>query len=676
MFIENWQFHKGTLDNGFAADCDPALFAPVTVPHTWNNIDGQDGCPTGKTIKDTDYYKGDGWYRTCLAISDTQARGRVFLRFEGANSRCTVYVNGQEIGSHKGGYTAYCAEITDNVHPGADNLLAVRVSNAKVPEIAPLQADFTFYGGLYRPVELLFRPNLSFCLTDHGTRGLEITTPAVTREQATCTLTVAAENITERAETITFTATLGEEYKEQCTLTLPPQSRTPHTFTFTIDRPHLWDGRRDPYLYPVAVTLAQDGNPLDSVQDEIGFRYYHIDKEKGFFLNGRPYPLRGVSRHQDREGLGNALTQKEHDEDFAILNELGVTAVRLAHYPQAEYFYRLCDRAGILVWAEIPFLELVGGSGSYRQPDSDRTAFFACTRLQLEEMIHQNRNHPAIFCWGLQNEVLMQYDDVMVPFMEDLHTFAKALDPQRPTTQATNQKTAYGWKSDLICWNVYPGWYGMPYTALGRFMDKMRTDRPLGISEYGAGANYHQQEANPRRVQHDGQWHPEQYQTKCHGAFIDAIDRRPYLWCTFVWNLFDFGSDGRKEGDRPGMNDKGLVSFDRKVKKDAYYLYQAHWSDVPMLHIADRRYTHRRRRHWDIQVFSNADRVTLTVNGRVIGTKTQAENDRKGTYIWRHCKLQTGANTIAATGTKDGVTVTDSYTVDCDRHYPKRQVSE
>lgn len=654
--IQNWYFHKGALEGGELRELDHSLFSAVNVPHTWNAQDGQDGCPGAKSNKDTDYYRGDSWYRAFVTLSVEDADKRLFLRFQGVNTECDVYMNEKYVGSHQGGYTAFCLDISPYLHFGDDNLLAVRVTNARNPAIAPLQADFTFYGGIYRDVELIKKEKTAFCCTEWGTRGLTVTTPSVTKEKAVCRAEALVENALTAERKVVVKAEIGgaEQSKE---LTLAPGELKKVVFTFEIESPHLWNGRKDPYLYSLNATLWEEDQLLDTITEEVGLRFYHVDKEKGFFLNGESYPLRGVSRHQDREGLGNALTTKEHDEDFSMIYDIGVTAVRLAHYPQAEYFYRLCDRNGILVWAEIPFVDFVGGNGSYQNPDKDRAEFFKITKQQLTELIRQNQNHPAIFCWGLQNEVIAKHNDVMIPFMEELYALAKAEDPYRLTTQATNQTTAYNWKSDLIAWNVYPGWYGMSRKQLGWFMDKNKTDRPLGISEYGAGGNHLQHEARPRKPKHDGQWHPEEYQALCHEAFLQQIEKRDYLWCTFVWNMFDFGSDCRNEGDRPGMNDKGLVSFDRKVKKDAFYVYQSHWSEKPMLHIAGQRFQKRPKKSMDIKVYSNMEQIEIRINGKKAGVKTQGQNKQRCVFLWKRKKLQKGENRITAVGTLNGVTL-------------------
>lgn len=658
--IKDWIFYKGALENGGDIQLDTGAFEPVTVPHTWNAVDGQDGCTSGKNINETDYYRGDGWYRATLPASHAAQDGkRLFLRFAGVNMQCWLYVNGQLAGSHQGGYTAFCLEITPFMLPGQNTLLAVRVNNVFSQQIAPLTADFTFYGGIYREVELLEKEAISFCRTGPGATALAVATPEVTRDKAVCTLSAVVENQGQAEKAIQVKATFDGQTEAQRHV-IPAGESCLVTFLFTVEQPHLWHGRKDPYLYEAVITLWDGTAQLDDAAAEVGFRFFHVDPEKGFFLNGESYPLRGVSRHQDREGKGNALTIAEHEEDFQILYDIGATAVRLAHYPQAACFYQLCDRAGILVWAEIPFVDLVGGEGGYAQPNDDRAAFFAVTKQQLIELIRQHKQHPSIVCWGLQNEVKAKFDQVMQPFMEELHALAKQEDPTRLTTQATNQKTAHGWKSDLIAWNVYPGWYGMRRTQLGWFMDKMRAGRqPMGISEYGAGGNHLQHERRPRKPRHNGQWHPEEYQTLCHEAFMKRIEERPYLWCTFVWNLFDFGSDGRNEGDHPGMNDKGLVSFDRKVKKDAYYMYQASWSKTPMVHIAESRFTPRPQKKADLKIYSNLEQVDIYLNGKHLGTKRQQDNRQRCIFVFKNKRLAPGKNEIRAVA-KQGETVAET----------------
>lgn len=676
----DWRFYKGTSDNAFLPSFDDRTWETVNIPHTWNNIDGQDGTPGGKDIRDANYFRGDGWYRKRFVLNEDDKDKLLFIRFQGANMQAEVFINGKRAGAHKGGYTAFSVDITPYVNFEKENIIAVRVNNEKTQDIAPLTADFTFYGGIYRDVELLRKNKVHFDCGEFATHGLKITTPTVTKENAECIFEAVVKNSSDKQREVTVRALLSapasfekntyiknvdfsaekltgenDKYEMSKKLYIASDSEEKVSFKFSIDNPHLWDGREYPYLYDASVSLVVDEKTVDEISDNVGFRFFRVDKEKGFFLNGRSYPLRGVSRHQDRERLGNALTKNEHDEDFSLIYDMGVTAVRLAHYPQAEYFYKLCDRYGIVVWAEIPFVDAVGGNGSYENPDNDRKAFFKVTKQQLLELMNQNFNHPSIVCWGLQNEVQKEYDRVMIPFMEELYKVGKEQDPYRLLTQATAERTAYHWKSDLMNWNLYPGWYGYRRTQLGKLMDKNRCDRPIGISEYGAGGNYKQHEERPKRIKHDGQWHPEEYQTLCHEAFLKSIDERPYLWATFVWNMFDFGSDGRNEGARPGMNDKGLVSFDRKVKKDSYFLYQSNWSKHPMVQIGESRYTERKKHRSKLKVYSNCESVTLYNNGKKLATKFCTDCSQKGIFVFR-IKWHKGRNSVYAEAVKDGRT--------------------
>lgn len=676
MINSGWKFYKGKIDNAYLNDFDDSLWQDINIPHTWNNIDGQDGTKNGKkNIKVTDYFRGDGWYRKWINFSAEDKEKHIYLRFQGANIQTEVYINGTKAGEHKGGYTAFAVNITPYVSFDDKNLIAVKVNNKYTEKIAPLTADFTFYGGIYREIELIKKNPVHFSFGEFSTRGIKITTPQVSDDTAQCIINAVIENNSDCDQTLHITAELEENND---TLTNPYISKTDFTknedfksdfhhtdnrditvkanskqaieFCFTIDNPHLWNGREDPFLYKAALNAVTDNEIIDSVSDCFGLRYFEITKNKGFFLNGRSYPLRGVSRHQDREGLGNAISINEHNEDFALIYDMGVNSLRLAHYPQAEYFYRLCDYYGIVVWAEIPVVDLIGGNGDYNRPDKARAIFFETTKHQLKEMINQNYNHPSIICWGIQNEIQVKFDNVMPQFTQELHETAKHEDSLRYTTQATNHRAALKWKSDLIAWNVYPGWYGMNRKQLGWFLDKNRDfGRPTGISEYGAGGSWNQHRLKPKRPKHDGQWHPVEYQALCHEAFIKAINDRPYLWCTYVWNMFDFGSDGRNEGGRPGMNNKGLVSFDRKVRKDSYYLYQAYWSKNAMIHITAKAIDVRKRKTY-VKIYSNCDCVSLYINDKLYKEIKAEQNKQDCIFIFKSVKLKKEKNTIKAVG--------------------------
>lgn len=676
MINKDWKFYKGKNSNAYLPEFDDREWETVSIPHTWNNIDGQDGSIGGKSIKDTDYFRSDCWYRKKVFFEKEDSEKQIYLRFQGANTQTQLYINGKFVGSHKGGYTAFSFDITAFLNFGSENLIAVMVNNEYTEEIAPLTADFTFYGGIYRETELIKKNKVHFGFGEYATRGIKITTPVVSQEKAQCILTATIENKTEISKKLVVTAKIEKnkgfienpyitetdfvkpsesdfEEEKATEIIIEPNEEKDIEFFFEINNPHLWNGRSDPFLYLASLRISENENILDEISDTFGLRYFKIDKENGFYLNGKSYNLRGVSRHQDREMLGNAITVNEHNEDFALIYDMGVNSIRLAHYPQAEYFYRLCDYYGIVVWAEIPVVDLIGGSGAYENPDDERKEFFRTTKNQLREMIHQNYNHPSIICWGIQNEIMAKFDDVMRPFTQELHKIAKAEDKYRYTTMATNHSTASGWKSDLIAWNVYPGWYGMSRKQLGWFMDKNRFDRPTGISEYGAGGNHNQHKLKPKRPKHDGQWHPEEYQTTSHEAFLKSIEERQYLWCTYVWNMFDFGSDGRNEGNRPGMNDKGLVSFDRKIKKDSYYLYQSNWSKKPMVHITSKRIEKRKRKTF-FKIYSNSETVTLYINNKEIKTIHSDQNKQKGIFIFKGIRLLKGQNLVCAVGESNG----------------------
>lgn len=676
MINNSWKFYKGKNENAYQNNFNDSLWESINIPHTWNNIDGQDGTKNGgKDIKVTDYFRGDGWYRKWITLNNEDKGKQIYLRFQGANIQTEVFINGKKAGEHKGGYTAFAVNITPYVSFDDKNLIAVKVNNEYTEEIAPLTADFTFYGGIYREIELIKKSPFHFSFGEFSTRGIKITTPNVSDEKAQCIINAVIENDSDCDQTVHIFAELKEndvdlanpyisktdfekdkDFKSDfhitndCEITVKAHSKQPIEFNFTIDNPHLWNGREDPFLYKATLNAAVNNELSDSVSDCFGLRYFEIKKDKGFFLNGKSYPLRGVSRHQDREGLGNAISINEHNEDFALIYDMGVNSLRLAHYPQAEYFYRLCDYYGIVVWAEIPVVDLIGGNGEYSTPDNTRAKFFEITKHQLREMINQNYNHPAIICWGIQNEIQAKFDNVMPYFTKELHETAKAEDKYRYTTQATNHRKALGWKSDLLAWNIYPGWYGMSRKQLGSFMDKNRDfGRPTGISEYGAGGNCKQHKLKPRKPKHDGQWHPVEYQSLCHEAFIKAINERPYLWCTYVWNMFDFGSDGRNEGGRPGMNDKGLVSFDRKIKKDSYYLYQAYWSKNAMVHITSKAIEERKRKTF-IKIYSNCDSVSLYINDKLYKEIKAEQNKQSRIFIFKSAKLKKGKNKIKAVG--------------------------
>ncbi len=428
----------------------------------------------------------------------------------------------------------------------------------------------------------------------------------------------------------------------------------PYQLRVTVPQPHLWNGRKDPYLYQAVVELrTAEGDVVDAVTQPLGLRYFSVDPDKGFFLNGVPYHLHGVNKHQDRFNKGWAVTETDLAEDMDLLKGIGATVIRCAHYQHSEYFYSLCDQAGILVWAEIPQVNDI----------NDSPEFAETSRNQLLDLIRQNINHPAIFTWSIFNEVVPRHASAFRE-LQDLRNTAHGEDPTRPVIAATchGEWPALNKITDLLGWNIYPGWYGGKLSDYGTILDRNRHDSRFGglaISEYGAGANPTQHEDHPRPPKPGGPWHPEEYQALTHEAAWAAMKTRPYIWGTFVWNLCDFAVAGRNEGSLPGLNDKGLVTYDRKIRKDAFYFYQANWSDEPMLYITSRRFTERTNAVTDVKFYSNAAQAECLLNGVSQG---QRYNDGNGVFIWKNVTLAPGANRIQASAERAGQTLTDECT--------------
>lgn len=648
LLNDNWQFR-------FGHQVEKSTVARVDLPHTWNAQDALSGR--------TDYKRGLGHYERRLFVPADWKGQRLYLRFEGANSIADLFVNGRHAGQHRGGYGAFVFEITDFVNYGKANTLRVSVNNAETLELMPLVGDFNFYGGLYRDVHLVRTGPTCISLLDHGSSGIRLVQDSVSKDYAAIRALVALSNGSDTATQAEVLLRLLDGDREvaaqRLTLTLPPDSSVEGSLPVSLRRPHLWDGRRDPFRYRAEVSLWRNGHEVDRVEQPLGLRYYHIDPERGFFLNGRHLPLRGVCRHQDRSEVGNALRREHHDEDAAIMAEMGANAVRLAHYPQAEYFYDLMDRYGFIVWAEIPF---VGPGGYSDEGFVNLPAFRQNGREQLVELIRQHYNHPSIVVWGLFNELSMRGDNP-VPYIKELNDLAHREDPTRLTVAASNTDGALNFVTDAMAWNRYDGWYGGTPAGLGQWLDHMHTTHPdlrIAISEYGAGASlYHQQDTLVKTVA-TSFWHPENWQTHYHMANWREISARPFVWGSFIWNLFDFGAAHRHEGDRVGINDKGLVSFDRRTRKDAFYFYKANWNkEVPLLYLAERRCTRRTRPVQTFMAFTNQPEAELFVNGTSCG---HAKTDSLGTVRWNGVRLRPGQNEIRVVSGRGTHQLTDGYT--------------
>lgn len=607
---EGWKFR-------FGYEFDRNAGITVQIPHCWNALDGTRGT--------YEYHRGIGNYRKTVNIPVEWEGKRVFIKFEGANSICDFFLNGKYVGEHRGGYTAFVYDLTDLLEYGRENELLARVNNAEQLDVLPLVGDFNIGGGLYRDVYFIITDKACISPEDFASPGVYFAQKNVSEKSADIDLKVMLSNMSGTDRELTVRVSISDGTKSVLSkdrkVSIAAGTRlTSETIPFSISKPHLWNSRQDPFMYDAVVTLHENGKEIDRVQQHLGLRYFHFDADKGFFLNGEHLQLRGVCRHQERSDVGNALRPEHHEEDAQLIHEMGANALRGSHYPHATYFYDMLDRYGIVTWAEIPFV----GPGGYADTGFvGKENLKENARQQLNELIRQQYNHPGICVWGLFNELKAEGDDP-TDFIKELNDLAHGLDPYRPTTAASFQ---YGVPlnevTDEIGFNRYDGWYGSTPKTLATFLDDYHAEHPdarLSISEYGAGASiYHQQDTLKQPVA-ASYWHPENWQTYYHMENWKIINERPFLWGTFIWAMFDFAAANRTEGDRPGINDKGIVTRDRKVCKDAYYFYQANWAEKPMVHIEGRRNTLRLHPETEVLVFSNTSSVTLSINGKAVGT--------------------------------------------------------
>ena len=595
-----WAFIMGSEDVPKATP-SPACY--VNLPHTWNAIDGQDG--------GNDYTRGLCWYVKTLSREEIPQNKRLFLEINGANSSADLYVNGAHIAHHDGGYSTWRADITDAAGTSGDVLLVLGVDNSAKETVYPQMADFTFYGGLYRDVNLIAVPESHFDLTYYGGPGIAVT-PVMEGDDARVTTHVYLTDA-QPSQTLHYVLRDGED-REIAHADLSAQQTQWET---VIPKAHRWDGRKDPYLYTAEVTLIDGDVGLDRVSARFGCRSFAIDPQKGFFLNGRSYPLHGVSRHQDRWGIGNALLPEHHREDMDLICEVGANTIRLAHYQHDQFFYDRCDERGMIVWAEIPYI-----SRHMNRADENAVA-------QMKELITQNYNHPSIVVWGLSNEITMTMTDEadMLRVHRALNDLCHEMDKTRLTTLAAVSPCPINAMvvhiPDVVSYNHYFGWYGGDPSMNGPWFDRFHEaypNTPIGMSEYGCEAlNWHT--SDPRQGDYT-----EEYQAHYHEELIRQLFTRPYIWATHVWNMFDFGADARAEGGENGQNHKGLVTFDRKYKKDAFYAYKAWLSDEPFVHLCGKRYVDRVEDVTRVTVYSNLPEVTLLVNGKALETKAAPDH--------------------------------------------------
>ena len=567
--------------------------AKVALPHTWNALDGQDG--------GADYWRGIGTYK--IDLPNPTEGTKQYIEIQGANHVATVYCNGRELGTHKGGFSTFRYELTPAMKKEG-NVLTVVVTNG-VSDIYPQNADFTFYGGLYRDINYIEVHDAHFDLLLDGTDAVFVTPHNVGKTRVDlfpvnadgCDILVELKDA--EGNVVGSATTAAVE----------------HTHVLIdVKEPHLWNGIADPYCYTCTATILADGEPQDAVTVTYGYRSFHVNPDNGFYLNGKSLPLHGVARHQDRLDKGWAISKADHEEDVALIKELGANTIRLAHYQHDQYFYELCNRTGFVLWAEIPFIsQFIPTEEAYNN-----------TISQMTELVAQNYNHPAICFWGISNEILIGADrEDLRQNLRDLNELAKAMDPSRLTTMAqvsmTPMDSEHNFITDVVSYNHYFGWYGGDVEDNGPWLDKfhaMHPDKCLGVSEYGAENILSWHTAEPEN--HD---YTEEYANHYHQEMLKTFAQRPYLWATHQWNCFDFAADARNEGGVQGRNNKGLITYDRKVKKDAFYVYKAWWNPEPMVYVSGCRFVNRGPEERNVIVYTNCENVTLVVNGQDVATK-------------------------------------------------------
>ena len=596
-FNDKWSFTKQTFESIPSSVGEG--WESVALPHSWNAQDGQDG--------GNDYYRGTCLYAKSFAKADLPVSDRCYLEIRGANSSADVYVNGKALAHHDGGYSTWRVDMTDALCE--ENFLVIAVDNSPNDRVYPQMADFTFYGGLYRDVNIICVSESHFDLEYNGGPGLMIT-PEINGKDATVTVQTWVKNQKE-GQILRYTL---YDKEENPVATVDTKE---NVATLEIKDVHLWHGRKDPYLYCAEVELVEGDEVSDNVCNRFGCRTFRVDPELGFILNGEEYPLRGVSRHQDRLGVGNALLPEHHREDIELILEVGATTIRLAHYQHDQYFYDLCDEKGLVIWAEIPYI-------SKHMPNGREN-----TISQMKELITQNYNHASIVVWGLSNEITMndESDPDLIDNHRVLNELVHEMDKTRLTTIACvsmcSMDAEYVKIPDLVSYNHYFGWYGGDTSMNGPWFDKFHAKHPtipIGVSEYGCEAlNWH----TSKPVQGD---YTEEYQAYYHEELIKQLFTRKYIWATHVWNMFDFGADARAEGGENGQNHKGLMTMDRKYKKDAFYAYKAWLSDEPFVHLCGKRYIDRVEDVTKVTVYSNLPEVELFVNGESIGKKTAPDH--------------------------------------------------
>ena len=645
---EGWGYHS------IFEVAKKAPFEPVTLPHTWNVrfIPG--------TVR---YDRAMNVYNRTLTITPEMMGKRLFLYFEGVNSVASVFINRHIVGEHKGGYLAFCYEITDFVNQG-DNLLEVWASNAFRTDVLPISGDFNVYGGIHRPCHLIVTEQDCIRPDFYASPGVLIRQSNVSAQQADLDIETflslkSGKNLSLKAEVKDGAGNVVDSSN------VAAKGDVAH-IPLSLQNPHLWQGKQDPYLYTVEVSLMDGDKVVDQVCQQTGLRSFYVDPNQGFFLNGKHLDLVGFNRHDDFDGRGSALLPEHYKKDMELILESGATFMRLAHYPHNEEMYRLSDENGIVLWTEIPFC---GPGGMAYTGFLNTPGFKENARQCAHELVYQKFNHPSICFWAIFNEVLVDKDNFVgyddpTEFFKEINAIYKGLDSSRLTTFATCVDTKlYLGIADLLAWNKYFGWYSDAVGKADKFFDNAKEEAagtPVGVSEYGAGASINQHswpldDANKA----DGHFHPEEAQAVCHEGNWACFSARPYLWCKTIWHFADIQSYQRKEGEKDGFNDKGLITYDRSTKKDAFWFYKANWNPEPMIYIASRRFTDRTEALTDVRVYTNLREVTLYINGKKIG-KMKPDNIRRA--LFNGVTLQPGQNVIRVEGKSGKQLVSDECT--------------
>ena len=630
-FNQDWKFIKQDEDQAIGIDFDDRNWKVVQIPHTWNAIDGANGFA---------YHQGACWYRKEFTIDDSAQGNKVYVEFEGANSITDVYLNGQHLGQHRGGYSTFRFDLTEAIDFDAKNTLAVKVDNTVVDDVYPQMADFTFYGGIYRDVNLVIANPVHFDLMDHGSKGIYVIQEEVNEENASLTIKSLLVNDSEEDKKVRLWVDLLDAEGENIAyaakeVTLVAGERKAVEVPLVIENPTLWNGRKNAYMYEARVSMESFNDVIDELTIPFGVRYFEVDAEKGFFLNGEHLALHGVARHQDRKDMGWAITEKEQAEDMALIKEIGATSIRLAHYQHNQYFYDLCDQEGMVVWAEIPFISLM----------SKTELEGINAKKQMVELIRQNFNHPSIMFWGIQNEIQISGErPELRKLVNELNELTKKEDPTRLTTMANvmfvEDEDDYNYVTDTIGYNKYFGWYNGEAGDFAGWLDGFHKKNPtvkLAISEYGAEGILQYHSSEPKIKDYS-----EEYHALYHETVWKIFEKRPFLWATYAWNMFDFGANIRDEGGVKGRNNKGLITYDRKIKKDAFYLYKAHWSDEKFVHITGKRFVDRTDDTITIKVYSNCNEVNLSVNGGETTTLTSEDK----IFVFENISLKEGINEV------------------------------